>query len=54
MTGAETIEAIVERNFQEESISTAEIVNYITQSDVFFGICEESEDLTQLRLSYEL
>ena len=43
MNTAETIEAIVENNFQGESISTQDIVNYITQNDVFFGICEETD-----------
>lgn len=53
MNAAEIVEALVESNFPGENISTQEIVNYITQSDVFFGICEETEDLNELRKSYE-
>jgi hypothetical protein len=53
MNKVEVVEAIVESNFQNESISVAEIVKYITQRDVFFGICEEPEDLNHLRQSYE-
>ena len=53
MNTTETVEAIVESNFQGESISAQDIVNYITQGDDFFGICEETEDLNELRKSYE-
>lgn len=54
MNTAETVKTIVENNFQDEKISTQEIMDYITKSDVFFGICEESEDMTYLRETYVL
>lgn len=53
MITTETIMAIAEGSFQGENVSIQDIVDYITKSDVFFGICEEPEDLNALRKSYE-
>lgn len=53
METSKNLKQIIESVFKDDKCNTTSIVEYITESDILFGICEEPEDLDYLKNSYE-